>query len=151
MSELFWGVIEVFNWIVLTYFVLLNGVYLATSLFAFGALRDMVARSLPGGKPEGTTFASVLAANLGPTICEHFYFPYARKMWGHEPEELSGIQARKRVSAGTFKKLMQRLAKPPGAGRFFYPRRRPRRKPKSSLSPGAPATAECTTNIAPET
>lgn len=91
--------------------------------FAIGALRDMLLRSLPGKRDEGDTFASVLAANLGPTICEHFYFPYARKMWGHEPEELSGIQARKRVSAGTFKKLMQRLAKPPGSGRFYYLRR----------------------------
>ncbi len=91
--------------------------------FAFGALRDMLARSLPIKRDEGDTFASVLAANLGPTICEHFYFPFARKMWGHEPEALSGIQARKRVSAGTFKKLMARLAKPPGSGRFYYMRR----------------------------
>ncbi|MGD8277930.1 MAG: FAD-dependent oxidoreductase [Gemmatimonadota bacterium] len=91
--------------------------------FAMGAAWDMVKRQLPGGPPEGETFASVLRANLGPTICEHFYFPYARKIWGREPEELSGIQARKRVSAGSFTKLMKRLAKPPGAGRFYYPRR----------------------------
>jgi protoporphyrinogen oxidase len=90
--------------------------------FALGALRDMVRRTLPGGPPEGDSFASVLWANLGPTICEHFYFPYARKMWGADPEELSGIQARKRVSAGTFQKLMKRLAKPPGAGRYYYMR-----------------------------
>ncbi len=88
--------------------------------FAFGALRDMIVRALPGKRDEGETFASVLEANLGPTICEHFYFPFGRKMWGHEPEALSGIQARKRVSAGTFKKLIGRLAKPPGAGRFYY-------------------------------
>jgi protoporphyrinogen oxidase len=90
--------------------------------FALGALSDMVRRSLPGGPPEGESFASVLWANLGPTICEHFYFPYARKMWGEEPEKLSGIQARKRVTAGTFQKLMKRLAKPPGAGRYYYMR-----------------------------
>jgi len=39
LSEFFWGAVTVFNWVVLGYFVLLNGVYLATSLFAFGALR----------------------------------------------------------------------------------------------------------------
>lgn len=39
MSELFWGGVAAFNWVVLMYFVLLNGVYLATSLFAFHALR----------------------------------------------------------------------------------------------------------------
>ncbi len=88
--------------------------------FAAGALRDMVGKTLLGRPPEGDTFASVLRANLGPTICEHFYFPYARKLWGHEPEELSGIQARKRVSAGTFAKLLKRLVKAPGDGKFWY-------------------------------
>ena len=92
-------------------------------VFAVGAAQDMVRRALPGTPDEGDTFASVLLANLGPTISHHFYFPYARKMWGREPEELSGIQARKRVSAGTFKKLMKRLARPPGGGRFYYMRR----------------------------
>jgi len=91
--------------------------------FAAGAAWDMARRALPRGENAGDTFASVLRANLGATICEHFYFPYARKIWGREPEELSGIQARKRVTAGTFRKLVRRLAKPPGAGKFHYPRR----------------------------
>jgi protoporphyrinogen oxidase len=91
--------------------------------FAMGAMRDMIARALPGTKAEGDTFASVLRANLGRTICDHFYFPYARKLWGYEPERLSEIQARKRVSAGSFRKLMRRLIKPPGAGYYFYPKR----------------------------
>jgi protoporphyrinogen oxidase len=56
-------------------------------------------------------------------MCHHFYFPYARKLWGREPEELSGIQARKRVSAGSFTKLLKRLVKPPGGGFFYYMRR----------------------------
>ena len=87
--------------------------------FAAGAMRDMLMKTI-AKPPEGETFASVLRANLGPTICEHFYFPYARKIWGREPEELSGIQARKRVTAGTFAKLLKRLAKPPGEGKFWY-------------------------------
>ncbi len=91
--------------------------------FAFGAARDMAKRTLFGKGEEGETFASVLMASLGPTICEHFYFPYARKIWGSPPEKLSGIQARKRVTAGSFSKLMKRLAKPPGKGRFYYPRK----------------------------
>ncbi len=90
--------------------------------FAAGMLRDMVARRV-SKRPEGETFASVLLANLGPTMCHHFYFPYARKLWGREPEELSGIQARKRVSAGSFTKLLKRLVKPPGGGYFYYMRR----------------------------
>ncbi len=96
--------------------------------FAAGSLRDMVKKTV--AKPdEGETFESVLQANLGRTICDHFYFPYAVKLWGHEPAKLSGIQARKRVSAGNFLKLIKKVMgqvpglKKPGAGRFFYPRR----------------------------
>lgn len=97
--------------------------------FALGTLRDMAAKHLPGRPPEGDTFASVLRANLGRTICDEFYFPYAVKLWGHEPQELSGIQARRRVSAGSFLKLARKVLnsvpglKKPGSGRFFYPAR----------------------------
>ena len=97
--------------------------------FAAATMRDMAAKALGRRRDEGDSFASVLMANLGPTICQEFYFPYARKIWGHEPEALSGIQARRRVSAGSFLKLIRKVAsavpglKPPGAGRFFYPRR----------------------------
>lgn len=90
--------------------------------FAVGAAVDMVRKNLPGGPDEGETFASVLRANLGPTICDHFYYPYARKIWGREPEALSGIQARRRVSSSSFGKLIQKVLKPPGAGFFYYPR-----------------------------
>lgn len=44
MNEVFWSVVGVFNWLVLGYFVALNAVYLATSLFAFGALRRYAER-----------------------------------------------------------------------------------------------------------
>jgi len=97
--------------------------------FAVGSTRDMLAKHLPGRPDEGHTFASVLRANLGQTICNEFYFPYAVKLWGHDPAELSGIQARKRVSAGSFGKLVRKVMgsvpgfKKPGAGRFYYPRR----------------------------
>lgn len=97
--------------------------------FALGTLGDMARKAL-GAKPEeGESFASVLWANLGPTICRDFYFPYAVKIWGHPPEALSGIQARRRVSAGSFGKLVKKVLtavpglKPPGAGRFYYPKR----------------------------
>lgn len=90
--------------------------------FAAGATFDMVRRALPGRSDEGDSFASVLQANLGPTICDHFYFPYARKLWGRSPEALSAIQARRRVSAGSFQKLLKKVVKPPGSGRFYYPR-----------------------------
>jgi protoporphyrinogen oxidase len=89
--------------------------------FALGMARDMVLTKL-SRRDEGDSYASVLLANLGPTMSRHFYFPYGRKMWGREPEELSGIQARKRVSAGSFGKLIRRLLKPVGGGNYYYMR-----------------------------
>ncbi|MBW3562888.1 MAG: FAD-dependent oxidoreductase [Actinobacteria bacterium] len=91
--------------------------------FALRAARDAVLG--PARQPADDTFAEVLRAALGPTICEHFYFPYARKLWGREPEELSGEQARRRVSADSPAKIVGRILR--GARRdcdlFWYPKR----------------------------
>ncbi|HLE62240.1 MAG TPA: FAD-dependent oxidoreductase [Pyrinomonadaceae bacterium] len=90
---------------------------------AIDSLRKFVPRS--NGKPE--TFASVLERGLGSTICNDFYFPYALKIWGLPPQELSATQARRRVSAGSMRKMARKvLALVPGiksskSGRFFYP------------------------------
>lgn len=39
MNDIFWSVIQAFNYLVLLYFIALHGVYLWTSFFAFGALK----------------------------------------------------------------------------------------------------------------
>jgi len=44
MTEAVWTVIGAFNYVVLAYFALLHSVYLATSFFAFGALRRYALR-----------------------------------------------------------------------------------------------------------
>jgi cellulose synthase/poly-beta-1,6-N-acetylglucosamine synthase-like glycosyltransferase len=44
VNEIVWGVVQTFNYLVLGYFILLNLVYLATSFFAFGALRRYAIR-----------------------------------------------------------------------------------------------------------
>ena len=98
--------------------------------FALGVVGDSLAK-LAGGrgaKAAGETFASVLETGLGRTICRDFYFPYARKIWGVEPEALAVTQARRRVGANSLGKMARRLLgavpgfRQPGAGRFFYPR-----------------------------
>ena len=94
--------------------------------FATGVLRDTLFKPRSNGHHE--TFASVLQRGLGRTICEEFYFPYARKIWGVDPSELDAEQARRRVSAGSVGKLFRKVMnavpgmKPPGSGRFFYPK-----------------------------
>jgi protoporphyrinogen oxidase len=98
--------------------------------FATGVLTDSLRKLLPRATPDSKkeTFASILEAGLGRTICRDFYFPYARKIWGLEPEQMSVAQARRRVSAGSLAKMARKVLaavpgfKPPGSGRFFYPR-----------------------------
>jgi protoporphyrinogen oxidase len=116
----------------------------APPAFVAGVALDAVRKLLPsrphppatrahGATPmeaeEGETFASVLLRGLGPTICRDFYFPYARKIWGLEPEEISPTQARKRVGAGSLSALVRRLLPGgrgtggrSGRGTFYYPR-----------------------------
>jgi protoporphyrinogen oxidase len=89
--------------------------------FLFGAAVDIVRKRFTK-KPSHESFASVLEAGLGRTICRDFYFPFARKLWGLDPTQLSPIQAQRRVSANTPGRILRKL-KPAGTGRFYYPRR----------------------------
>ena len=98
--------------------------------FGAGVALDLAAKILPSSPPAGEeSFATVLRRGLGKTICEEFYFPYARKVWGLEPEEMSPIQARRRVSSGSIGKMLKRLLPGGGSGGgastkgvFYYPR-----------------------------
>ena len=97
--------------------------------FALGAGWDTLRKLFPRDSDRPETFASVLERGLGPTICREFYFPYARKIWGLEPDQLSAAQARRRVAANSPAKMLAKISAAlpglgkPGAGRFFYPRR----------------------------
>jgi protoporphyrinogen oxidase len=87
--------------------------------FLFGAASDVIRKQFIT-KPKGETFASVLEAGLGRTVCRDFYFPFARKLWGVDPAELSPVQARRRVSANTPAKMLRKTT---SGGWFYYPRR----------------------------
>ncbi|MGH8507406.1 MAG: protoporphyrinogen/coproporphyrinogen oxidase [Gammaproteobacteria bacterium] len=98
--------------------------------FVRDVVSDLIAKAMrpKNGSTATETFASVLEAGLGRTICRDFYFPYSRKIWGLEPKELSATQARRRVSANSVAKMVRKVLsavpglKPYGSGRFFYPR-----------------------------
>lgn len=98
--------------------------------FAVGVGLDIARKALPSAMTAGQdSFADILEQGLGKTICSEFYFPYARKIWGLEPQAISPIQAYKRVSAGSIGKMLKRLL-PGGRGSggastkgiFYYPR-----------------------------
>lgn len=97
--------------------------------FSSGVAVDTFRKLIPHKNGNGhSDFATVLEKGLGKTICRDFYFPYAKKIWGVQPSELSAIQAHRRVSAGSLGKMAGKVLsivpgmKKPGAGRFYYPR-----------------------------
>lgn len=98
--------------------------------FTFGFVGDAASKMI-GRKENAATesnFATVLEQGLGKTICREFYFPYARKVWGLEPEAMSPEQGKRRVGANSVGKMISKvLASAPGikrqgTGRFYYPR-----------------------------
>ena len=101
--------------------------------FSIGVGIDLISSIFASSKSTSTgneSFASVIEKGLGKTICNEFYFPYAKKIWGLDPEVISPIQAYKRVSANSIMKMIKRLL--PGSskgsggsnkkGIFYYPR-----------------------------
>ncbi len=94
--------------------------------FALGAAMDGLAAPFRNRPVTDATFADVMTAGLGRTICNRFYFPYAEKLWGLAPDSLDGEQARRRVSAGTMSGLLRKLVPAPRSRNdrksFHYPR-----------------------------
>jgi len=89
--------------------------------------RDAAAKCFGGSRPGASSFAEVLLGGLGPTMCNAFYFPYARKLWGLDPEKISAEQAQRRISANSPGRLLRKaFGQLPGlkgkaTGHFFYP------------------------------
>ena len=97
--------------------------------FIAGVLADAIRKPFTRASGE-PSFASILERGLGRTICRDFYFPYAQKIWGLTPTALDPEQAKRRVGSGSLGKMVKRvmralpgMPKPPGTGRFFYPRK----------------------------
>jgi protoporphyrinogen oxidase len=98
--------------------------------FVTGVIADRIIKIFRDpSKKTRESFATVLEAGLGRTICRDFYFPYARKLWGLPPEDLAAIQAHRRISASSLTKILWKVLstmpglRSPGDGYFFYPRR----------------------------
>ncbi len=96
--------------------------------FAAALAFDAISKPFRRKSSGDETFASVLRDGLGPTISEHFYYPYVRKLWALPPDELSVTLARRRVSGSSIGKILQKILRQvPGfrgkrTGGFFYPR-----------------------------
>ncbi|MFC1493691.1 protoporphyrinogen/coproporphyrinogen oxidase [Thermodesulfobacteriota bacterium] len=95
--------------------------------FLFGILRDMITRPFRSDKKPLNSFSDILLHKIGKTICNSFYFPYARKLWGLPPEKIGAAQAQKRVSSSSIGKILRKVFRfLPGSKRkhtshFLYP------------------------------
>lgn len=88
--------------------------------------RRLVRRRSPApSRGDDDGFAAAVRAGLGPTIAERFYLPYARKLFGLDPEEIDIELARRRVGASTARALVSRVLETSrgDAPMFWYPRR----------------------------
>jgi protoporphyrinogen oxidase len=94
--------------------------------FSLRILFDLIQNLFRDVSPS-TTFGASLLNGLGPTVCNTFYFPYARKLWGIPPDQIDVEQARKRVSAGSISKILKKMAaflpglRTENTGIFYYP------------------------------
>ncbi len=92
--------------------------------FSAGVASDTLRRRRRAGSDAGS-FVEVLRDRLGLTITEGFFGPYARKLYGVDPAELTAELADRRVSVRSGRQLLARAV--PGdraASRtFWYPRR----------------------------
>lgn len=97
-------------------------------LYASRLFFDAATAKLRAPRVEHETFQSVMLGGLGRTMCESFYFPYMKKLWGLEPDALAPTLARRRVSGSSLPKLMRKILgqlpglKSPTTGKFYYPR-----------------------------
>jgi protoporphyrinogen oxidase len=73
-------------------------------------------------KERADTYAEVVRARFGQAMLDSFYGPYAHKLWGLSPDDLSGEQARKRISASSPLDLAKRALRRQRPG-FWYPER----------------------------
>jgi protoporphyrinogen oxidase len=91
----------------------------------FGVRAAFEATTSWARRPRADTFAQVVRSGLGPTMAERFYEPYARKLWGLDPERISGEQARRRIGATGPAAIVRRMlaGRDPDARTFLYPRR----------------------------
>ncbi|MCH4152608.1 MAG: FAD-dependent oxidoreductase [Sphingobium sp.] len=98
--------------------------------FALSLLKDMGTKPFRKGaaSPEAETFATILHKELGPAMCEGFYYPYMKKLWALPPEQLAVTLARRRISGSSITKIIKKVLgqlpgiKKPQTGIFYYPR-----------------------------
>ncbi len=85
--------------------------------FVIGFIIDVLTPKKTNNNPS---FADVLSSGLGRTICEKFYFPYAEKLWGLNPNNISPEQAKRRIKSNSKLKIFRKVFSLKKQKPFFY-------------------------------
>lgn len=93
-----------------------------TARLVADSARTSIRSSQNVSDPE--SFEDAVTARLGPTVTSRFYGPYARKLYGSEPDQLDAELARRRVSVSSPGAVVRRMLKAsrPSGRQFLYPR-----------------------------
>lgn len=90
---------------------------------AFRCAADAFRASLRKDGREPRSYDEAVARRFGTTLNRIFYAPYAEKVWGRPPEELSAIQATKRITTRGFGSLLLKAMGGRTPKFYYYPRR----------------------------
>jgi protoporphyrinogen oxidase len=91
---------------------------------AFEAISTPWRRSKAPENPD--TYAELMRAGFGPTLYQHAYEPYARKLWGLSGDELDAEQARRKAGAPSALAALVRSVRSAMSSEslaYLYPRR----------------------------
>ena len=120
------GRIHLINNFVKFPFRIANFLIKANPLFLINCVKDVLTKVFRKKIDSEISFADILLNSFGPTLCNCFYFPYAEKIWGLPPYELSAVQAKKRVSSNSFFKIIKKFIPSPSKHNkklyFYYPK-----------------------------
>ncbi len=90
---------------------------------ALQARRAFAAWDRDRAAPDDVGFEAFVLARAGRAAYEAFYRPYAEKVWGLDPREISQSVARQRVSAEQPLRQVARALLPGPQASYLYPRR----------------------------
>ncbi|MCD6460252.1 FAD-dependent oxidoreductase [bacterium] len=103
-----------------------NFIFNANPVFFINCVKDFLTKFFRKKIDSEISFVDIVLNSFGPALCNSFYFPYAEKIWGLSPCELSAYQAKKRISSNSFIKIVKNFY-PLSSARnkkfcFYYPR-----------------------------
>lgn len=95
----------------------------------FKFMWGFVSKNMGKNNPDINSYAGYLQQKFGKGVCDFFFLPYARKVWGIDPQEISSDIVKVRISQkglkDTLKNILIKNSQGPDknyVSDFYYPR-----------------------------